>query len=141
MEAPQIRLKPASAATSTEMLKWEKELMGLYISDHPLNQHKAKIEKSRARPIKDALLIKNQNLRFNVAGMVATIKKINDKNGRPMLFVRFEDFGGEAEVIVFSSVYNKNPAIWQENVPLLLQAKTNWRNGEAKLICEAANEL
>lgn len=141
MEMPKLRLKPTAPATPALKLKWEKELMGLYVSDHPLNQHKTKIETARARPIKDTLLIKNQNLRFAVAGIVGAIKKINDKNGRPMLFVRFEDFGGEAEVIVFSSVYSKNPAIWQENTPLLLQAKTNWRNGEAKLICEAANEL
>lgn len=141
MEAPKLRLKPATKATATLKLKWEKELMGLYVSDHPLNQHKMKIETVRARPIKDALLIKNQNLRFSVAGIVSTIKKINDKNGRPMLFVRFEDLNGEAEVIVFSSVYSKNPAVWQENMPLLLQAKINWRNGEAKLICEAATEL
>lgn len=141
IETPKLRLKPASIATAAEKLKWEKELMGLYVSDHPLNQHKEKIESSRARPLKDALLIKNQNLRFVVAGIVSTIKKINDKNGRPMLFVRFEDFNNEAEVIVFSSVYSKNPAIWQDGVPLLLTAKTNWRNGEAKLICETANAL
>lgn len=141
MSVPKLRLKPAERATSAQKLKWEKELMGLYISDHPLNQHKGKIEASRARAIKDALLIKNQNLRFVVAGIISQIKKINDKNGRPMLFVRLEDFSGEAEVIVFASIYNKNPAIWQENAPLLIQAKTNWRNGEAKLICDSAVEL
>lgn len=141
IETPKLHLKSTSPAIAIEKLKWEKELMGLYISDHPLNHHKEKIEKSRARTINDALLIKNQNLRFYVAGIVSTIKKINDKNGRPMLFVRFEDLNNEAEVIVFSSVYSKNPALWQENLPLLIQAKTNWRNGEAKLICEEAHEL
>ncbi len=138
---PKLELKQVAEALPTDKLKWEKELIGLYISDHPLNQFKDKIEKSRARPIKDALLIKNQNLKFFVAGIVASVKKINDKKGRPMLFVRMEDLNNEAEVIVFSSVYAKNPALWQENTPLLLQAKTNWRNGEAKLICDSANEL
>lgn len=138
---PKLTLKPVSNALPTQKLKWEKELIGLYISDHPLNQFKDKIEKSRARPLKDALLIKNQNLKYFTVGLVASIKKINDKNGRPMLFVRFEDINNEVEVIVFSSVYAKNPALWQENTPLLLTAKTNWRNNEPKLICDTAEML
>ncbi len=138
---PKLRLKPVESANSKERLVWEKELMGLYISDHPLNQHKEKIAAKKARTIKDLLLVKNSNIKFNTAGLVSSIKKINDKNGRPMLFVKLEDFNDEMEMVVFSSVLAKDSAVWKENNAVLVTGRVDTRNGDAKLICDSAIEL
>ncbi|MBI2035296.1 MAG: DNA polymerase III subunit alpha [Candidatus Liptonbacteria bacterium] len=140
---PQIklRLNPAGGAGSKEMLVWEKELMGLYVSDHPLNQHKEKIAAQKARAIKDLLLVKNSNIKFNTAGLIAGIKKINDKSGRPMLFAKLEDFSDEIEMVVFASVLAKDMSVWKENNAVLITGRVDVRNGDPKLICETAVEL
>ena len=137
-----LKLKPAPPAAPAEKLAWEKELLGLYISDHPLNQHKDKIEKSGSQPIKN-LLIRNDEYgpRPKIAGIVSKIQRINTKLGQPMVFAKVEDFTDSMEVIVFSDTLQKTLPIWQENKAVLVSGKMSWRNGEPKLICDSVKEL
>lgn len=139
--APNLELLPATPATAKDRLMWEKELMGLYISDHPLNQHAEKINTLLAKPLREAMAIKNERLRFNIAGLISTIKRINTKNGQPMLFARIEDKSDALEVIVFSDALEKNPNVWRENNAVLINGRMSWRNNEPKLICDSAKEL
>lgn len=136
-----LRLKVAQPASSAEKLAWEKELLGLYVSDHPLNSLRAKMRNAGAKPIKDALAVTSQTDRFNVAGIVAKIQKIVTKLGQPMLFAKIEDFTDGMEVVVFSDTLARNPNIWQENKPILISGRMSFRNGEPKLICDNATEL
>lgn len=136
-----LKLKPAAPATNREKLLWEKELIGLYISDHPLTQYAQAIKESRAKTLREAAAIKNENLRFAVAGIISTIKRIQAKNGKPMLFATIEDFNDAIEIIVFSETLSKSPAAWKENNAILLRGKMSWRDNEPKMICEAVTEL
>ncbi|MDP3947661.1 MAG: DNA polymerase III subunit alpha [bacterium] len=136
-----MKLAPAAPATSKEKLLWEKELLGLYVSDHPLNQHRARIQSVRARTIKDALNEKSERTRFSVAGIISAVKKITTKTGQPMLFARIEDLSDAIEVIAFSDTLARAPDIWKENNAILMGCRMSLRNGEPKLICESAQEL
>lgn len=143
ISANALKLKPSAPATPQEKLNWEKELLGIYISDHPLNQHKEKIEQSGSQPIKTILTQTSDYgpLKSKIAGIISKIQRINTKLGQPMIFAKVEDFSGSLEVIVFSNTLAKTLPAWQENKVVLVNGKMSWRNNEPKLICDSVKEL
>ncbi len=136
-----LKLKPAPPAPPAEKLAWEKELLGLYVSDHPLNAHRLKMQNAGAKAIKDVLMVTSSTERQNVAGLISKIQKIVTKLGQPMLFVKIEDFADSMEVVVFSDTLAQTSAVWQEGKPVLISGRMSFRNGEPKLICDTAKEL
>jgi DNA polymerase III alpha subunit len=85
-------------------MSWEKEFLGLYISDHPFNGIGDEL-KGLVTPIDNIAkkIVREGNLK--VAGVVGATKKIITKKGDPMLFVKLSDFSGNVEVIVFPKLY------------------------------------
>ncbi|MEK7611764.1 MAG: DNA polymerase III subunit alpha [Patescibacteria group bacterium] len=136
-----LRLAEKPPATSQEKLTWEKELLGLYITDHPLNRFKPKIEQAKAVGIKEILANQAGTGYIRTAGVITQIKRINTKSGKPMLFVTLEDWNDSLEVIVFPETLNELASVWEENTPILLVGKMSARNGESKMICENAAKL
>jgi DNA polymerase III alpha subunit len=76
-----------------------------------------------------------------VVGILSSIKKIATKNGQPMVFATLADMHDSMEVIIFSDSLQKNPIAWQENKVLVVSGRMSARNGEYKMICEAAKDL
>lgn len=137
-----LKLKPAPAATPQEKLAWEKELLGFYLSDHPLSAYKEKIMASQAKLITEAKLIKNENQVFRIAGVVANIQRVMTKTGQPMVFVKIEDLSPQSmEVIVFNNTLKRTEPVWQEKNVVLVQGKISLRGGEAKMICDQARVI
>lgn len=136
-----LRLKPVAPATSEEKLGWEKELLGLYVSDHPLNAYRLKMQNAGAKAIKDVLMVTSSTQRQNVAGLISKIQKIITKLGQPMLFAKIEDFTNTIEVVVFSDTLAQTSSVWQEQKPVLITGRMSFRNGEPKLICDNVKEL
>jgi DNA polymerase-3 subunit alpha len=139
-----IRLKSCPPASPQERLMWEKELLGLYISDHPLNKYRDKITVMKAKSIKE-ILSPNYQLPITnyqtIAGIVSKIQRVVTKLGQPMVFAKIEDFNNALEVIVFSDTLEKTLPVWRENNIVLISGKMSWRNGEPKLICDNVKEL
>ena len=138
-----LRLKPAPAADKKSKLAWEKELLGLYLTDHPMNGH-AEIIKDKAKTIKFALsLPKNgeRSLKFRLAGVVSAIQKIITKKGQPMLFVTLEDLNDNMELLVFNDLLSKTADAWQENQAVLVDGFLSWKNGDTKFICDEVRVL
>lgn len=133
-----LKIKHAPAASSEEKLGWEKELLGLYISDHPLNLHKAKLEKAKAKPIKEVLASTSAFHKHNIGGLITRVNRIITKTGKPMLFAKIADFNDSMEVVVFPETLEKTSAVWVEGKPVLIAGKISLRNGEVSLICEKA---
>jgi len=131
------------AASLKEKLAWEKELLGLYISGHPLNQYLEKLQNYKAKSIKEILAAKKgyNNNGYRIAGVISQIKRIISKTGQPILFVTIEDLTGALEIVVFSEALAKNPAVWRENNIVLVEGSLSWRNDEPKFICQSAMEL
>ena len=141
MAAKNFRFKAADSATSREKLAWEKELLGLYVSDHPLNDYRDKIIAAKVKPIKEILTSTDERQRYNIAGIISKIQKVLTKAGKPMIFAKIEDFNDALEVIVFSDILLNNSAIWQENEMVQITGRLSLKNGEPKLICENAVNL
>ena len=136
-----LRLKDATPATPQEKLMWEKELLGLFITDHPLNRFREKIGNAKAKPIREILANGSGNRFLSVAGIIGKIQRVVTKTGKPMLFAKIEDFDDSLEVVVFPDTLVKNPTVWRENGAVLIVGKMSPRNGETKMICESATEL
>lgn len=141
-QVSQLKLKEVPSANHDEKLKWEKELLGFYLSDHPLKKYSEKIAKFGAKTIKEVKKIKSDNEIIKVAGVISGIKKILTKSGKPMIFVTVEDLSLEKiEIIVFNNTLEKTINIWKDGNLIILQGKTSLKDGEVKIICEKAAQL
>ncbi|MGB7957656.1 MAG: DNA polymerase III subunit alpha [Minisyncoccia bacterium] len=145
LSAATLKLKPATPATNTEKLTWEKELIGFYLSDHPLNAHARNIAYYKAKPIAELVAAaagKNSAAMVRCAGIVTKMRKIITKNGQPMIFATIEDLSQQnLEVVVFNSVLEKTLSAWVVNTPVIVEGKLSERDGEMKMICEKAKRL
>ncbi len=138
----QLKLKPAPKTTNDQKLAWERELLGFYLSEHPINSYADKIKAAQAKSIAELRSIKNGFALVRTAGIVSNVKKILTKAGQPMLFAKIEDAAQKPiEVVVFNSVLNKTIQCWEENNVVIVDGRVSMRDGEAKLICEAAKKL
>ena len=134
-----LQLEPTPEADMQTKLNWEKELLGLYISDHPLNYYKEQMKATK--PIKEALTIKSEVLNFHVGGLVTRVNKITTKTGKPMAFATIEDFNESIEIVVFPNTYQQNSSAWEEGKVVLVTGRMSWRNNEPKFICNSAQIL
>ncbi|MDP2967515.1 MAG: DNA polymerase III subunit alpha [bacterium] len=136
-----IHFAASTPASEKERLTWEKELLGLFISSHPLNG----FEKILAKKVVSISEIVNNNFRRNVkikiGGIISKIKKVITRNGQPMLFVNVEDLNSKIEVVVFPGVIEKNPAVFQENKIVIVSGRLDSRDGVPKIICEEIEEI
>jgi DNA polymerase-3 subunit alpha len=135
----EIKMEPATAARLLERLAWEKELLGLYVSSHPLNNFKKIFEKKTTAISKiDRTMV---NKKILIGGLINNIKKIVTKNGKPMLFIKFEDLTAKTEIVVFPNLLERNPAALQENKVVFFAGRVDNRNGEIKIVADDVQEI
>lgn len=118
-------------------LSWEKELLGLYVSEHPLQRIATSLEKDVTAfcgQIDKSL----HRQTVIIAGMVSRVRRITTKNDKPMAFAQLEDLHGGVEVVIFPNAYEKTQQLWQPDNVLLVRGKVQVREDEAKVICESA---
>jgi len=118
-------------------LAWEKELLGLYISEHPLERMASSLDKHTSALCGeiDASLSRQTVI---IAGMVSRVRRIATKNDRLMAFAELEDLHGSVEVVVFPGAYEKTRELWQPDNILLVRGRVQVREDDAKVICESA---
>lgn len=103
---PSIKLEPAPQKHSDkERLTWERELLGLYLSAHPLDKYDAYFEEKTVPLI--SLKPEHDRKAVVVGGVISSMRQILTKSGTKMAFVKLEDKTGEGEVIVFPNLYSE----------------------------------
>jgi len=136
---PGIAVPPTGPeASRKELLGWEKELLGIYVSDHPLTDIAQRIGDvpgivylAELKEVKDDLV--------TVVCVVTSARKhITMKNKALMLFAQVEDLTGSSEVTVFPRTYEQTAAVWNTDEILLLLARVEQRDESVKLLCEHA---
>lgn len=137
-----LKLKDVPPATPQERLTWERELLGFYLSDHPLRSWQDRFKAADLRTLDELRGIKNEKLLFRTGGLISQIKKIVTKNGQPMVFVTIEDFSPKPmEVLVFNSTLQNTANVWDANNIVVLEGHISWKDDEPKIICERAKRL
>ncbi len=138
---PALRLQEVIPASRSQKLMWEKELLGLFISDHPLRDFQSKIDAEKGVfQIKDVVANKKTST-TKIAGMVSKIQRITTKTGKPMIFSILEDMSSKIEVVVFPTVLDQHPDAFQENSILVVSGKLNDRDGTPKFLCDDVRSL
>ncbi|WKZ27425.1 MAG: DNA polymerase III subunit alpha [Candidatus Paceibacterota bacterium] len=136
---PPVSLVKAEPATTWSRLSWEKELLGLYVSEHPLDSFKTQLAQERVIPIKN--IVPRVTHSFAIGGMVTRVQKIITKTGKPMAFLELEDLTGKMEAVVFPTVLAKFQDICTENHILVAQGKVNERDGRVSFLCDSLKSL
>jgi len=129
---PSLELEAADIPIR-EKLAWEKELMGIYLSEHPFSPFANKMDSGTLCGQIDAEMAGQS---VSVAGMVASVRYLFTKDGRPFASAVLEDLDGRVEVMVWPKVYENTRDLWQEGNILLVEGKVRLRDDRVQLNCD-----
>ena len=120
-----------------QILDWEKELLGIYFSSHPLDNLQEFFESKNVVNIKSALEKKNNEL-VVLGVLVSKVRRITTKKGEMMAFLTVEDKSGSTDVIVFPRSYKEMKEVLEEGKPILIVGRINVRENDKSIILEKA---
>lgn len=127
---------PKVAIDKNVYLTWEKELLGLYLSDHPLKQHSDLLNEATT-PISE-LDISQAGQNVRVGGIIHELKKIVTKNGQTMCFAQLEDLTGTLELVVFPTIYQELVHLWQPDNLIIVSGKISDKDSQIKILVDRA---
>lgn len=137
---PKLKLEDVPNAEMREKLAWEKELLGLYISGHPLDRYKEIIQK-RDMDIKKAKETLKDGTEVTLACIIEEIKPIMTKKGDAMAFVKVADFSGELETVVFPRILIEFKSAFVPDKCIAIKGKISERNGQKSVIIDRVKVL
>ncbi|MBI4121631.1 MAG: DNA polymerase III subunit alpha [Candidatus Ryanbacteria bacterium] len=135
---PQLKIDTAKPATQDEKLKWEKELLGLFVSGHPLEKFKGMTGNSQ--PIKE-LKGKASRTQVKLVCMLASVKHILTRTGEPMVFLKLQDATDEIEGVAFPSTLKMYGHMLEPEKYYLVEGRVSDRNGEPSIVCNTFQPL
>ncbi len=130
---------------SKEQLMWERELLGLYLSSHPL-AHFEPYLKNQAKPI-SSITTDMDGSTVQIGGIVNAVREITTKKGQKMAFVRIEDLSGDTEIILFPNSYQQTQNLWTQDKVVIVKGKVNAKDrdgnlsDEVKVLVDEAREI
>ena len=133
-------LPPASEVPVRERLRWEKDLLGLYLSEHPMGEVAEAIGSyvtAYSGDLRDESL---DGQRVVVGGIVTGVRTVVTKAKATMAIVALEDLQGTIEVVVFPRLYEETLGTWVEGVILLVSGRVDHRGEEVSLLADLALE-
>jgi DNA polymerase-3 subunit alpha len=139
--AARITLEESEPIALSEKLLWEKELLGLYISGHPLDEYRDIIE---ARSKTDIAQIKNDELSgcgVVVPAIIEDVRTILTKNGDRMAFLKIADLSDDIEAVIFPKAYQQYSQLLHPEQCVVIKGTISNRNGEVSLQCQAMKDL
>ncbi|MFH1246110.1 MAG: DNA polymerase III subunit alpha [Candidatus Omnitrophota bacterium] len=129
-EMPNIPEWPES-----QLLSYEKQLLGFYITGHPLSRY-CKTLQAYASHSTQELLNLTEGQEVAVGGMIHKLRAITTKRNERMAVITLEDIEGSIEVIVFPKVYSQYLQNIQPNAPVFVSGRINLREQEPKIVAE-----
>jgi DNA polymerase III subunit alpha len=127
--------KVAVEISRREVLNWEKELIGLYISDHPLSPVMAELTQAVTH-FSGQLSEAQAQERVRVAGLITRIRHHQSKAGKPMGFVTIEDLQGMIELVIFPRTWEKVSAIIDFDKIVLVDGRVDAEGAEPKVLVD-----
>ena len=114
-----------------ERLTWEKELLGLYLSSHPLDDYEAYIT-DNMNPVA-GIEQRHEGRVARVGGMITTARKIVTKSGKSMAFVQLEDKTGSLELVVFPKAYEAAIDLWEPDKIIAVSGKVSFKDRDGRM--------
>jgi len=132
-------LPAAAKANPKEALDWEKELVGVYVSSHPLQTMTVDLQ----NVITHASVEITEELSGRavvVAGMVADVRQITTKKGEAMAFIRLEDLQGAIDITVFPRLYADQKPLFVADKIIIVAGKADVRNGRVSVVADSVRD-
>ena len=135
-----IRLPEYSAAaqektSDRERFEWEKELLGVYVGSHPVQQLNVDLSRFTTCPCPE-LDERHDGKNVSLVGMLASIRTTVTKKGDRMAFVQLEDMQGQCEAVLFPEVYDKCKEDLQEERVVHVKGKAQTRGGRTSVLVD-----
>ena len=125
----------AAEVTMKDKLAWEKELMGVYLSEHPFSPYAGQAA-SGSTTLCGQIDAELDGQPVTIAGVVASVRHSLTREGNTFLSVELEDLDGRAEVMVWPKVYVSTEELWQEGNILLVEGRVRVRGDRVQLNCD-----
>ncbi len=146
LERPKLELQPTAVVIDhREQLLWERELLGLYLSQHPLELYETFLNEQTVASA--TLKPEHDNKSVTIGGVINDIREITTKTGQKMAFIKIEDLSGELEIILFPNSYQQTAGLWERDRVVLIRGKVNARDkegnptSEVKVLVDDAREV
>jgi len=118
-----------------EILAWERELVGIYVSEHPLTQVMTRLDDILSGSV-GTLGEETSGQQVTVVGMIERVYRHTTKKGNEMAFVTLEDMQGSCDVVVFPSVWSETKDVWQPEQIVVVNGRVDTsRRDEPSLLC------
>jgi DNA polymerase III subunit alpha len=124
---------PPGEFDKNELLKLEKEVLGLYVSDHPLSAIRDQLRRKIDTPMTELGARRDGDV-VTVGGIVSALRQMTTKKGDPMVFLTLDDVVGSVETVVFNSVYAASREHLMTDQVLVVKGRVDHKEGETKLI-------
>ncbi len=125
---------PAGEYDKNELLRLEKETLGLFVSEHPLQGVRDQLRRKTDCPLAELERRRDGEV-VTVGGIVGAVKQLTTKKGDPMVFLRLDDLTGSAETVVFNSVYAAARELCTVDRVLVIKGRVDHKQeGETKLL-------
>ncbi|MEZ4104247.1 MAG: DNA polymerase III subunit alpha [Candidatus Paceibacterota bacterium] len=135
-EVRSLNLEPAEPAPTLQKLIWEKELLGVYVSGHPLDEHEEEVNK---RPAIASVRADGRNgVPVVTAGMVSAVRELLTKKGDRMAFVMLENQTDQIEMVVFPKTYIDLKEVMVVGNCIAVKGKLSIRNDEPSIMVDRA---
>lgn len=123
------KLPQAEEFSKTDLLSFEKQLLGFYLTDHPLGEALKQIKSMVSHHIGDLDPQLHLNQTVTVGGSIKTVKKIiTKKSGQEMAFATLDDDTGTIELIIFPRLFSNTKSVWLTDQPALVTGKVDFKN-------------
>ncbi|HEX4798932.1 MAG TPA: DNA polymerase III subunit alpha [Candidatus Paceibacterota bacterium] len=134
-----LNITPAEPTPKTQKLIWEKELLGIYVSGHPLDTYQTEVEK---RPKIRAIRNETRNgVPVVTAGMVEVVRELLTKKGDRMAFVTLSDGLDTIDLVAFPEVYKTHQSLFATGSCIAIKGTMSIRNEEPSIILDRVKSL
>ncbi len=130
------KLPEAAPWSDGVALAKEKEILGMYVSGHPLARYERELQTFATASTAD-LPDMEDGEPVRLGGIVTHVKTTTDRKGEQMAFVTLEDFSGSVELVVFSSIYSKNSEVIRRDAAVIVDGKVSTREEEEPKVIAA----
>ncbi|HYE22617.1 MAG TPA: OB-fold nucleic acid binding domain-containing protein [Verrucomicrobiae bacterium] len=132
-----FKLREVEPVSKKDKLSWEKELLGLYVSAHPLEDH-AEVLAKITKPIRSIATARGN---INIGGVITKVQKILTKKGDQMAFLDLEDLTGPVEVLVFPTIFQKFRNLVEVEKIVVISGKVSDKDGVPKFLADDIKEI
>ncbi|MAZ29724.1 DNA polymerase III subunit alpha [bacterium] len=135
----ELELAPAEPLTTEQKLLWERELLGVYVSGHPLDSFEEELKKRG-----DISLIKQDGrngIPVVTAGMIESVRELLTKKGERMAFVKLASKKDDIEMVAFPGVFQEARELLEPGTCVAVKGKLNIRNDEPSILVDKIKTL